>query len=351
VKHSLYPRAVFRFFAAGFLCMAALAASAEPPSPGIVHFATQARPGDGNDYAGIRQMVDALVCAVTGDATPRAAWGRLINPSDRIGIKVDAEGAPGFATRPAVVDAIVSRLVEVGVPRNRIIIWDRDETKVRAAGYKVDSTGPLLRGGAAAGYDPREPFSAPVLGRLIWGDLQFRSTLTSIPGVDPPEQVSNLSHLTRVLGEVDKVINVPLLKASETCGIAGALFNMSVANVDNWRRLAAEPGADPGIVELYMDKRIGQKVVLTIMDGITAQCGGGPGNSPDHAVDHGRLYASRDPVALDAHALNLIEEWRKASKLPGVTRFAGYLETGEVYRLGNATDIELRRVSAAGAPQ
>ena len=38
------------------------------------------------------------------------------------------------------------------------------------------------------------------------------------------------------------------------------------------------------------------------MDGLVAQYAGGPQSQPNYAIHHATLYASKDPVALDAVA-------------------------------------------------
>ena len=70
-------------------------------------------------------MVDDLVMATTGEQTVASAWGSLVKPSDVVGIKVCANGAPLFSTHPAVVNAIVAGLADAGVPRQNIVVWER----------------------------------------------------------------------------------------------------------------------------------------------------------------------------------------------------------------------------------
>ncbi len=61
------------------------------------------------------------------------------------------------------------------------------------------------------------------------------------------------------------------------------------------------------IAELYNNALIGKKVVLNLMDGLAAQYAGGPQSQPNYAVHHATLLASKDPVAIDAIALQRIE--------------------------------------------
>jgi hypothetical protein len=119
--------------------------------------------------------------------------------------------------------------------------------------------------------------------------------------------------------------------------VAGALYNVTVPAIDNWRRFTQPPGA-AGIAELYADERIGPKVVLHLMDALLAQYAGGPGFAPNYAITHATLYASRDPVALDAHALRLIDRWREPAKLPSVGKPGEWLRAAAQMGLGVAEE-------------
>ena len=156
-----------------------------------------------------------------------------------------------------------------------------------------------------------------------------------------PQSMDNLSdesHLSNVLSRVvTKVINVPVLSDNLFCGLSGALFNMTIQNLDNWRRLVQDPiNGDPSIPEAYADPRIGDKVVFQIMDGLIALYAGAPFGDANYAVHYGTLYASKDPVAMDAVALRRIDEWRVAVQMEPASKTAKYLETAFSYGLGNA---------------
>src|SRR5437868_14715011 len=89
------------------------------------------------------------------------------------------------------------------------------------------------------GYDPKAVISAPILGKLIWGDYEYIGR-TVVPLSDT-ENTSSVSHLARVLtSEVTKVINVPVMSDSETHGIAGRIYNMTVQNLDNMSRFTED---------------------------------------------------------------------------------------------------------------
>lgn len=307
----------------------------------------------------VHSLVDEVVKAATGESTVASAWASLVKPVDIVGIKVSANGAPLFSTHPEVVSAIVAGLNEAGVPSENIVVWDRDKELLQIAGYRGRGAGYRLMW-TDGNYDPQVFITAPIAGKLIFGDLQFigkqpanfRSELNADPkekdGVRGPalDGLSDRSYVSRVLTRVvTKVINVPVLADNVYCGLSGSLFNMTVQNIDNWRRLVQPPNSgDPSIPEAYADPRISGKVVLHIMDGLVALYAGGPTGNTNYAVQHGTIYASRDPVALDAIAVRTLDQWRSRDKLDTISKSAKWFQTAFLYGLGNCdlNRIELR---------
>ena len=286
-------------------------------------------------------VVDRLVTALTGMPTPAEAWRSLVNPKDRIGIKVSATGSPILATHVELVEAVVRGLESAGIPRAAVWVWDRDLEKLQAAGfrqrpggYRVGSVPPLK------GYDRKAFVTAPVIGKLVWGDVLFDRTLPrGLPGETPPgDELSSNSHLAEILARrVDKVINMPVLCEESSCGIAGALYNMTVPNLDNWRRFVQPDGSGAdSMAWAYSQPALGSKVVLHIMDCWTAQFAGGPQGDPHYLAQSGCIRASRDPVALDSLAFREIEEWRGPAKLPPLGRRGAWLKTAQSAGLGIA---------------
>jgi Domain of unknown function (DUF362) len=299
----------------------------------------------------VRRMVDDLVMAATGEQTVASAWGSLVKPSDVVGIKVCTNGAPLFSSHPAVVNAIVAGLADAGVPRQNIVVWDRDEHLLKVAGYQTRNVGYRLMW-SEGNYDPKAVITSPISGKLIYGDLLFMAKIPDTLGgavrgeedekaKRKPRNLENLSdesHLSTVLTRVvTKVINVPVLSDNIYCGLSGALFNMTIQNLDNWRRLVQEPiSGDPSIPEAYADPRIGDKVVFQIMDGLIAVYAGAPMGDANYAIHYGTLFASKDPVAVDAVALQRIDEWRAGAQMWPASKMAKYVQTAFSYGLGNA---------------
>jgi uncharacterized protein (DUF362 family) len=292
----------------------------------------------------VARMVDAVVQTIAGKPDIASAWRVFVDPKDRVGIKVSAAGAPVSSTHAEVVSAVAAGLVAAGVDAKNIVIWDRLGRDIELAGYeqlaaryKVTSTD------AEGGYDDKAKLLAAVMGKLIIGDVEF--------GRKRGDQVSSTSHVSRVLGGVDKVVHVPALADSMHSGVRGALAGMVLDNLDNWRRLARPPHyGDPYLPEIYTDPRLGGKVVLTILDALRPQYAGGPFPGAEFSVNYGAIFASRDPVAIDATGMRLLDDFRKDARLPALSKITRWLDSAEALGLGRADDaqIELVRTGLEG---
>src|SRR6266404_7691707 len=297
----------------------------------------------------VREMVNRLVLAVTGQSDVGRAWASLVSPKDRVGIKICAAGGELFTTHHAIVSAIVDGLAAAGHPRSSIIVWDRSLGGIKEAGYRPGGDGYQLKSIAPHdGYDAKAVLSAPLAGKLVWGDFEYVGDTGKMPLFADAEATSNVSHFSKIISsDVDKVINVPVMSVSETNGIAGCIYNMTIPNIDNWRRFAQ--GSRFGVeslAEIYSNPVIARKVVFNLMDGLLAQYAGGPQPQPNYAIHHATLYASRDPVALDAMALKRLEEWRTRGSLPKVAPQAAYIGFASQLGLGNSASdrVELRNI-------
>jgi uncharacterized protein (DUF362 family) len=186
------------------------------------------------------------------------------------------------------------------------------------------------------------------VGKLVWGDFEYVYKAGEVPLVADAEATSNVSHFSKIIAnDVDKVINVPVMSVSETNGIAGCIYNMTIPNIDNWRRFVQGSRFGAGsLAEIYANPLIANKVVLNLMDGLIGQYAGGPQPQPNYALHHATLYSSRDPVALDAIALKRLEEWRKRGTLRPVGSVAAYIDFASQLGLGNSATnrIEVRNI-------
>ena len=289
-------------------------------------------------------MVDRAVRAATGQSDTAAAWRTLVTPEDRIGIKVSAAGGHYLCSHRGVVEAILAGLESAGIPRSRVLVWDREADDLHAAGFSANQGYQLASIPPAKGYDRSAQFSAPVLGKLIWGDALFEEKQGKLgKRFKEADQLSSSSFLANVLSkQVTKVINVPVLSDEAGCGVAGAIYNMTVPNLDNWRRFVqTDSDGASGLLDIYADEQVGGKVVINIMDALIAQYAGGPRFNGNYIYPQRTLYVSKDALALDANAYRLIEAWRKEAKLPSIGSRAEWLQSGEQMSMGHYAENKI----------
>ena len=294
------------------------------------------------DASKVRAMVTAGMKTLTGQADDAAAWRMFASSNDVVGIKINTQGASLQATRPAVVDAIVDGLRSAGVDPTNIVVWDRDATKMRAAGYATVGQASRLPSfrvlsvipgtgspRSEQGWDPETFYESKLVGKLIWGDLLFGKEDTAL---------STRSHLPKLLTQtVTKLINVPVLQDNDACGLAGCLYNITVNAVDNNRRfeMFGQKG-DPSIPAICAMPVIRRKLVLNICDALIGGYAGGPNFKPQFSWPYGGLYFSRDPVAIDATCLKLLETKRAEAKVTLIGPLASHITTAGEIGLGQA---------------
>ncbi|MEO8824324.1 MAG: DUF362 domain-containing protein [Chthoniobacterales bacterium] len=296
----------------------------------------------------VTEMVNRLILAVTGKTNPGDAWRSLAGPKDVIGIKVAAGGGEISGTHPEIVRAIAEGLIAAGLSKNRIIVWDRKKQDLIASGFSQNNENYQLHWvDDGDGYDRKMPISAPVLGKLIFGDNDFknRASMRFSDLVAQKEQLSDESYFANTLKKVTKIINIPTLSDSYYTGVGGAIPNMTLSNLDNWRRFVRPPRfGDPYLAEIYSDPRIGGKVVLTILDAIVVQYAGGPFPDPHFATSAFSIYASKDPVAIDAIAMRTIDEYRLLHQLPKIEPISTYIQSAASIGLGNYDETRIEKI-------
>jgi len=332
------------------LLASVLRAAPEPvpapvPAPdGLVWFARDpdAVAGGRVDSVAVRRMVDALVLRATGRNDIASAWGSLVKPGERVGIKVSASGAPVSSTHPAVVAAVADGLVAAGIAPDRIVIWDREWKDVKRAGYGgLSRRHRVIATDLVGGYSEKDFVTAAVMGKLIVGDREFN------PRGGSADQTSSRSHLSVVMTSwVDKVVHLPALTDHFASGVNGAISGMVLDNLDNWRRLARAPHfGDPYLPEAYADPRLGGKVVLTILDALRPQYAGGPFPGAEYIATYGALFASRDPVAVDVIGLGILEGFRAEAGMPPLAPMTEWLPSAQAVGLGTAERGRIRLVA------
>jgi uncharacterized protein (DUF362 family) len=262
------------------------------------------------DAAAARAMVDAVVSALAAGAPE--PWRALLpdcTPSTRVGIKVNTLN-PECPTSPAVARALVDGLkAGLGLPADRIVVWDRRDDELQRAGFTEASMG------------------ATVMATL--------SSTGQSPGYEGAYCVVNgkTTRLSRILTELtDVTINCPVLKTHGVSGVTAALKNV-YGVIDN----PADFHADlvTALPAIYAIAPLRERIRLTVVDALVAITVGGT-SSPVDTVPK-RLLASQDPLAADSRAVALVNELRAAKGL-GLAdvdaRLTAWLGRGEALGLG-----------------
>ncbi|HVV70177.1 MAG TPA: DUF362 domain-containing protein, partial [Verrucomicrobiae bacterium] len=259
----------------------------------------------------VRSMVECGLTNLTGKADLRQAWRSLVTTQDVIGLKVFSVPGPNSGTRPAVVAAVIEGLLEAGIPRTNIIIWDKQSTDLRLAGFfdLAEKYGVRAAGSAQAGYDEKAFYETALLGNLLWGDYEFGK---KGPGVGRKSFVSKL-----VSQQITKIINITPLLNHNLAGVSGNLYTLAVGSVDNLARFESEASRlATAIPEIYALPALSDHVVLNIVDALICQYEGEDRGLLHYSTMLNELRFSRDPVALDVLSLQELERQRQAANAP-----------------------------------
>jgi uncharacterized protein (DUF362 family) len=267
--------------------------------------------GDAPDPAIVLQMLDAGLRTLTDVPDALAVWRALFDPDERVLLKVNCI-AYGGPTQPAVTYAVARRLQDAGLRAENILIFDRTDNELAAAGYTLNSDQPGVQCHGARGTGTEAP--------LTQARVRFYEEFDAC----------------------DAIVNLPTPKQHGTAGISVALKN-HYGSVDR-------PGAlhgnrcDPAIAELNAQPTIRHKTRLIV--GAALNVSPGNWNRPER---ENALLLSFDPVALDTVARDILVRHRQTLGLGTGFLINGsrHLATAQALSLG-ATDaglIDLREVT------
>lgn len=259
----------------------------------------------------IQAMVDRGITNLTGKASVAAAWLSLVSTNDTVGIKVFSEPGPNSGTRPAVVAAVIQGLLAAGLPPEQIIVWDKHATDLRLAGYfdLARQFGVRVEGSAEAGYDEKVFYDTPLLGNLVWGDLEFGKK---------GEGVGRKSFVSKLVSTgISRIINITPLMNHNEAGVFGNLFSLATGSVDNFARFESDSDRmATAVPEIYALPALSDRVVLNITDALICQYEGEERSLLHYSAILNQLRFSRDPVALDELSLQELDRQRAIAKAP-----------------------------------
>jgi uncharacterized protein (DUF362 family) len=272
-----------------------------------------------NDDIPLKTLPDFLYRSL--NQFPDISWENIFASSERVGIKVSCLPGEKFSTSVNLVRAIVSCLKRAGIKSENIIIWERTIRELRKGGFSPES------------FDCRVIGTDELQGNGYYNNISIHKSIGSC--------------FSRVLGDVDGLISVPILKDHDLSGVSIGMKNFYGA-IHNPNKFHAN-NCNPYIADLCSHPLIRNKLRLVICDASRIQYHNGPAYSPRYVIEYGKLLISTDPVALDYHGWQIIEEQRRRFKLPGLgdeNRSPGYILTAQKNGLGN-TLADLRVIKQA----
>lgn len=248
----------------------------------------------------VRQMMRRGMRELTGTPDWVAAWRTFFEPGDVVGIKLNPVSRPWVISAPEVVQEIIAGLEAAGIPRKDIVAYDRYKAEYYDAGFDKWLPEGVRTAWAAdyvdnvqqriEGYDPDH-----------YMDMQL-----TLPGFDFSNERARRSYAANfITRDVNKMVNLCLLKHHQSAGITFALKNMSHGLVNNVNRSHSSPMLNacgtfiPTVVSMPV---IRAKCILHIGDAIQGLAHGGPvmnRSRVKYVWEHKAMYFSTDPVAMD----------------------------------------------------
>ena len=264
----------------------------------------------------VRKMMERGMTALTGAPGWTDAWRTFFEKGDVVAIKVSPVGGRNLSSDAAVLHGILDGLKEAGVEARDVVVYNRYREETLAAGIdKWVPSGVRMEFASQAyndvqldmeGYDPEH----------------FMEMALIKPGENLNDPRYRRSHVAKVITrQINKFINLPVLKHHQSAGVTIALKNMSHGMVNNVNRSHLTPTSNacgifiPSVVSLPV---IREKAVLHICDAVKASYHGGPGGRAPYIWEHKTMYFATDPVALDKTGLAVIDAKRATAGMASI---------------------------------
>jgi len=310
-------RELAQLAAAGLLAGRSVVAAGATPRPGVV--GTAKLVAEGLDRVAARRAVELSIERALSVERAAAGLAALFSPSDAVGIKLNCLAGPRLSPRVELVEALVDLLAEAGVSRSRILVFERSSRELERAGFSIrHSGGPYLCYGTDNQWD-REPSTSGSIGSCFAREVSTTCTALVSFGVVKDHDLSGVS-----------------------------------AGIKNWYGVIHNPNkyhgsnCNPYMADVLRHPFIAGKLRLTVLDGVEAQCQGGPAFYPSGTFPLGLVAASADPVAADLWAWQVLDAERARRGLPSLEadgRAPSFIATAARYGLGVGDPAQLKAVS------
>ncbi len=311
-----------------------------PMEPVVSEIRSQiARIGSGNavtsagkiDPAIVHTMIREGIKSLGGTSHPEDGWARVFpsyKKGQTVGILINV--SQELRTQSEVVIGLVKELVALGIEPTDIIVWGNVQyAKWERMGYHslMADLGVTLR----TNHDTEAGFD--------------RESLAEIPSADLELPLSRI-----LTTQCDHLINVPVLKSHDLCGVTGALKlyyaaipladallrrGEGVPSRSEIRRIVKKVHArngNPQIAELAANPLVQKKTRLYVGDALLSRYEGGPFGAAQWI--NGQLLITQDPVALDYQGFQLIDKMRHDKGLESAALWVKYIQTAAEIGLG-----------------
>jgi uncharacterized protein (DUF362 family) len=241
-----------------------------------------------------KEMLRRAMEELTGKTDLVEAAKLFVHPQDRVCVKVNGIAQQNMATNKELVLPFVEAMVAAGVPASSITLLEQYPGFFQATRIR--------------------PKDVPAGVSIVWhSNSDATMDWRSIPGTQ------RRAKFVRSLTESTALINFALVKDHSICGYTGALKNMTHGcnvNPEDFH----DHHASPQIALLAAQDVLRSRIRLCIVDGFKLMANGGPlYKQPQYVKPHEAVYASTDPVAIDAVGWEAVENARAAFGLKSLT--------------------------------
>jgi len=272
-----------------------------------------------------KEMLRRAMQELTGKSDLAEAAALFVHPEDKVCVKVNGIALQNMATNKELVLPFVDAMIASGVPAANITLLEQ---------YPGFMNGTRIN-----------PRNVPAGVSVVWHtNKDATMDWRDIPGTQ------RHTKFVRALTESTALVNFALIKDHSICGYTGALKNMTHGCSVNPQDFH-DHHASPQIAILSAQDILRTRLRLCIIDGFKLMAHGGPlYKHPEYVVPHESVYASTDPVALDAIGWGLVEKARAKFGLKTLTdegRPPAYIRAAADLGVGIAdpAKISLREVT------
>lgn len=301
----------------------------------------------------VYNMLAEAMVQLTGASSVSDAWLMFVQPHEKIGLKLNPIGGKLLSTSHEVVESVIEQLLEAGIPRENLVLWDRREFQLHEAGFTPEAYPDIAIAGtekkdADGSYYNQEGklYSEEMIDQdwYYWADVEGEYDDYTLPFMVNGGKNSYFTKLCTQ--ELDKIINIPILK-NAGASITLCLKNLGYGVITNTGRLHAQLWGETS-AEVCCFPPVRDKVVLNIVDGLRGCYQGGPGANPQYICNYNTLLVGTDPVAVDRIGYGVVLQKRieEGIQQEDSPRGRAFMEYASELGLGeaDAEKIELKKV-------